>query len=1311
MHLHTEYSFLDGFTKVWDTPSKEPGTLIKRLKEIDQHVCAITDHGSISGWVRFNKACNVGEIKPIFGCEGYFCNDINIKGLSEEKKLEYTRGVTNVSDKKKIIKGIERQLGLSRRSHFCVWAMNETGIYEIQKTLSIASTKGFYYKPRWDFKMIQAMKNCIFSSACMGGILGYQLVNVVDKKEGTENWVTYYKNAWEEASKWVAALGDRFYIELMPIDMPSQTIINKAMYKIAQDLNITCIMTNDSHYPNPEDWEAHDVLLALQSFRLEELLTKDVLNDPNRMRYQAHDLYIKDRKTMIDDFVKRNPTFNRNQADIFCDNTLVLGDRCNAHPIKKSMIMPKLSIPKEYNNDLIAYFKQLIKIGWNKKIVPYVPKEKWQEYKERLKYEMNDIIKQGFTPYFILVNHLMKWTDSQGIARGPARGSSAGSLVAYLLSMTMVDPIPHKLLFSRFIDPNRTDFPDVDMDFEDARRHEVVQYFINTYGKNNVAILGNNMTFKARMALADVARMFKVNLNETRKVSELVVQRSGADSRLSFCLEDTFNQHEFAKAYRDKYPKVCKIASQLEGLVKSVGTHAAAVVIGDGNIYKYTGVRKSAKKDVLFPITTIDKHDAEDIGLLKMDVLGLNTMTIINEINKLIQLRHGKKIDLESLCRDVSYHGGDKDVYKEFAEAHTTGIFQFMSPGLTRLAHQMKIDKFSEISDATALHRPGPIHSGAMNNYPAYKFGKAKAEHFEHPIIKKWTDDTYGLVIYQEQVMQIVRELGDFDWAQTNTVRKVMSKSGGAEYFMKNFWPTWRDSCKKKGMEEKLALKAFHRIMSFGSWAFNLSHSVSYALVSYISMWFKVHYPLEFVTAYLNYVNDTGGEKIKDMIREAHRMGIEIREPDINLSGVKFVISDKAIVAGLSDIKHVGEKAVEAIVAAQPFTDIIDFIKRVNSRSCNKRTVEHLVMGGAFDSFSYNKKKLLEHLEEINQLGKKGNEAKLSQARALLDTCMGDEELTEQEEAQMKSNVSPIQVGKHITEYYADVIAKFGKHIKVVKLKDIIIDEGEQQKGYERIRKEIVYVYGLVTQIDLKRLSQEVKEIIDKEKEQRYALTNLEDETDFCVTSFRGKIYEKYEQQLFSYKNKVVLIRGSVNVGFKKIYVEELWTLDELRAHINSSLKPYNFRLNYLFQHPLHTYFSKLGGIDTIRRKFKCKALKEIVDLQGEHSYWTIVIIKQISPFKIKKVDSKYYGKRYYRIYVEDDTYSGSLMIYPGDKSFKNKMYDLIGVYKSHEAVMMFIQKDLKFKTNMTSSMTISMDKRLEWKDLFMRKFQFKKKG
>ena len=1325
LHVHSEFSFLDGFIRVWDDAAKKPGIFIQRLKDIGQKSIAITDHGSTAGWVRWHKACTKNDIVPIMGVEGYYCDDITVRGLPEDLKIKAIRGLKSKKEQNAAVKKTERKLGLAKRAHFTCWAMNEEGLYEILKSMSIASVDGFYYRPRWDFNMIKNMKNCLFGTACPGGILNYYLnyeVEVLGKKVDKAVFDTAGEKAIIELGKWKKELGDRLYVEIQALDWNKVQSYTLFSLMVANKLKIPVYMSNDCHYVNREDNETHDILLALGAAY--KSTNKDVLNDPNRLRYDMKDLFIKSRKEMFDSFRKwhkRVDIYSDEKINSWLDKTVEIGERCHHGINKKNMIMPNLVLPdfprpnkcKDEQKDYLLY---LVNEGWKRKIIPYVKKENWPKYKEQLQYELKEIMRQGFTPYFILVNDLMRWVDQQGIARGPARGSSAGSLVAYLCDITMIDPIPHKLLFSRFIDPNRSDFPDVDMDFEDWRRREIITYFVDKYGIDNVSALGNNMLYKPKFALKDVARLYNVPLWEVNKLTNLVVERSGADSRLSFCLFDTFKQFEFAKDFAKKYPEVVRHAINLEGRVSRTGTHAAGVVIADGDIRKYSALRRDNKNPDLL-VSTIDKHDAESIGLLKMDVLGLNTMAIIQEAKRLIKSNYNVDVGLEEMCRDVTYNGGDKKVYKEFAVGHTVGIFQFTTPGLTRLAMQVKIEKFSEISDCTALHRPSGIHSGSMAQYPALKSGKLGIEK-THPIVDNIIGETYGLPIYQEQVMRIVRELGNFDWAQTNDIRKVMSKSAGAEYFMTTYWPSFKEGAATHGVDEELALKVFKKIMTFGSWGFNLAHSVSYAFVSYMCMWLKVYYPTEFIVAYLNKLSEGEGyeDKIKGMLREAHRLGIEVIEPDINLSKIDFKIVDGKIVSGLYNIKNVGIKAIENIVENQPYDSILDFLKRIDFKKCNKRAIQNLFLAGVFRRFKPDVGKVVENIELLLKEAKKRTEKGYTGLDLRLKECIGGNQ-TEQEILQQKLKVSPISVGRHISTFYNDVTDRLSSHIKVTKLIDVEMDESVQkmdfskERDFNAIHRLEVNFVGLMGKPDLKRLSQESKEVIDSGMEKRYALANLEDDTDFIVLSFKEGVYTRYEQQLFDLENKVVLVQGVVNKGWKKCFVDRLFIMDDLRKYLNDGKKPFNFDYDYLFEHPLHRIFNKYGGIDVIRKKYGCKPLIDVTKLGDWKSIWTLGIIADIEVY-IGRPTSKIAGQKFYWVFFEDETFRGSFYVFPTDKRFKKMEKDILYCYENHLPFLLYVQRDLKFKEGDVNfkQVSISIDKQTAWGDQLIRMpFKFKK--
>jgi DNA polymerase III alpha subunit len=632
-----------------------------------------------------------------------------------------------------------------------------------------------------------------------------------------------------------------------------------------------------------------------------------------------------------------------------------------------------------------------------------------------------------------------------------------------------------------------------------------------------------------------------------------------------------------------------------------------------------------------------------------------------------------------------------------------------------------------EILDAEGEHQRNyfangfNVHnSGAMAQYSGLKHGSIKKDVSGHKIVAEETGYTYGLIIYQEQVMQVVRRLAGFDWAQTNEIRKVMSKTGGAEYFMTHYWPPFRDGCaSKNNVSEEDALKIFKRVMSMGSWCMNLSHAVSYAFVSYLCMWFKVKYPIEYCTAYLNYVNDTDGNNIKQMIGEINRLGIKLREADINKSGSKFIIDDGSIVASLSDIKNVGDKAVETVVANRPYKSLIDFLSKIDKRACNSRSVRNLIQAGAFDTFGYDVFKLLSGeekktmLDEIIKQVKKGTDKSLTAAKNIDAECRikGAKSYTDQQMAQMKINVTPVAVGKHISQYYDDVVSKFASHIRMTKLVEVELDESAQSdmQGVQRTTKRLdVNMVGLVTSIDLKRLSQEVKELIDKGEEERYALANMEDGSDFIVLSFKKGVYTRYEQQLFSFKNKVMMVKGTVNKGFKKCFVDKIFEMDKVREYMVNGRKPYNFDMDCYFQHPLERCFEKVGGVKKIKRKYGCINLKDVRLLGDGDSIWAMGIITDIQDFKLKKGDHA--GEKFHWAFFSDETFEASFMIFPGDKRFDVMKKDLFELYEKKLPFMLYIQRDMQFKEGdqQFKQVSLSLDKRISWDKIIKKPFTFK---
>jgi len=687
-------------------------------------------------------------------------------------------------------------------------------------------------------------------------------------------------------------------------------------------------------------------------------------------------------------------------------------------------------------------------------------------------------------------------------------------------------------------------------------------------------------------------------------------------------------------------------------------------------------------------------------------------LTIIKECKNLIKERHDIDIDLENL------EFNDKRIFKEFAAGNCMGIFQFENPGLIRLSQAVKIENFDEVMAVTALHRPGPLHGGQAARYPMRKINRkaGKDENvnkaMDHPIINELTKDTYGEILYQEQIMMIVRKLGGFDWHDTNDIRKCMSHSGGAEYFYRNYWEKFRDGCAKHDIKEGRANEIFKRMMTFGSWSFNLSHAASYGAVSYQCMWLKIYYPIEYLTAYLNKTTDE--KAIPKIVGEIRRMGIEIEEPDINNSGVKFIIKNEKIFCGLSNIKHVGENAIKEIINNQPYSDLIDFMKKVEKRKVNSRTIKSLLMAGCFRYLHKNTKTILELFDKLNKTMSKKKASAEEEARGILDAADGGlgEDFDEFEKISVRSSVTPVSVGKHACTFYHDFCKKFGKHIKLTKLIDYPMDPTAKRFGGSYNSNLInTYSIGILRSIDLKRISQEVKYIVASEDEFRYAICDFQDETDYSMLSLQSKQYKKYEDKLWDIKGKVVLVQGYFIYGVKKIYVIKMWVMDELMEAYENGTWKNDSEIRYLFRHPMNRIPN--NTYEKICTKYRVdKPYRIESKLEGE---WARVfgVITGFSGVAVRKKDSKYVGKIMYNFEINDGENGYSFYVMPWINHYDNIVKACVRYISNETPVIMplkigSIAGDKTIGSNI-KRINFDINYKASAKDLFIKTFKFKK--
>jgi len=950
LHCHNEFSLLDGFGSAEKFADK--------IKGNSQLGMALTNHGNVDGAMKFQNAFQAAGLIPIHGAELYIVKDINNKEKGDVRR------------------------------HIVTLVKNEIGWKNLLKMLTIANLEGFYYRPRISPKIL--LENCeglIITTACASSFLH-------------DEWG---KKLFKDLND---AIGNDLYAEIMPHNIEGQEDTNKLAISFAEKFNRKIIATNDCHYIGKDDEKVQEVLLAIQS--------KKKWKDPNRWRFEAHELYLKTREEMLLAFANQG-CYKRKFIENTLDNTIEIFDKCKDFRIPKVKVelptIPELSCG---NITSAQFIKKLCRIGIKNKIMSDPDKAKdIDKYIDRMNEELETIEKQGFIEYFLIVWEVINWCKLNDIMTGPGRGSAAGSLVCYLLNITKVDPIKFNLLFARFISPARIDLPDIDNDFQDNKRHLVVEHFQKIYGEYFVAGVSTFLTMKGKGALRDVARVFDVPLSDVNSACASIVTRSWGDFRSSFTIEDAFDTFEDGKKFKEKYPKVTDIAIKIEGQTRGKGQHAAAVCISSNDLRNGTRcnllygskIQSNGQKDLL---VNWDKHDIESFGLMKLDILGLNALTVLSESKNLIKKNHGVDVDYESIKLD------DKDVLQEFSKGNTTGIFQFNSLGLKKLCYELGIDDFKMLSHANALYRPGTLKSGMVDVFVARKRGLEKYKS-AHPIIEKLTKDTFGIILYQEQVMLFMYDLAGLGWKTADSVRKVVSKSQGEEQF-KKFKEIFVNGClNKKTLPREEAEKLWDDLSTFGTFAFNLSHSVAYSVISFWEMWLKVHYPNEFICASLTFGNDN---KKSSLVEEAIRLGLDVRPPKLGKSHSSlWIAKDNILYAPFIEIKGIGEATAIKLAGEG---------KRAHS-------------GGFFE---------LEEACHDENFGRFGN---------ILDDIKAgcDESISDEEAVKIKKYFN-FSLCKNPLSRYDSIMDVIKKGIKISRIKDVNWSERDYRYNY---------YFGEITQI------------------------------------------------------------------------------------------------------------------------------------------------------------------------------------------------------------------------------------------------------
>ncbi len=1049
--------------------------LVSSCKEMGMDSLAITDHGVMYGAVEFYKEAKKRGIKPIIGCEVYVAPGSRFERASGSNK-EY--------------------------SHLILLAMNNDGYKNLCKLVSIGFLEGFYYKPRIDYEILkQYSDGLICLSACLAGDIPRYLLN--GQKDKARELAKYLRDAFTK---------ERFYIELQDHGIEEQRRLNPMLIELAKDLDISLVATNDLHYVKKDDAPAQDALMCIQMLKY--------LDDPDRLRFATDEFYLKSPEEMSRLFENYpEATANTQKIADMCDITFEFGE----------MHMPEFIAPDGKDNT--EYLRQLCIEGLVKKMP-----EAGEEYKARLESELGIVASMGYIDYFLIVWDFIKYAKDKGIPVGPGRGSAAGSLVAYSLDITDIDPIKYKLLFERFLNPERISMPDIDIDFCYERRHEVIDYVVGKYGTDRVTQIITFGTMAAKAAIRDVGRVMQMPYGQVDKISKMVPNQLGITLEKALKINSELNA-----LYKqdEQVGQLIDLALKLEGLPRHASTHAAGVVISRLPVVEYVPLQKNDES-----ITTqYQMGELEDLGLLKMDFLGLRTLTVIKDTLDLIKSNKGIDIDLEKIDFE------DKDVYAMLARAETDGVFQLESGGIRSFLKELKPNTFEDIIVGISLYRPGP-----MEQIPRYLRGRnnpAKSE-YTHEKLKPILEVTYGCMVYQEQVMQIVRDIAGYSYGRSDLVRRAMAKKKASvmekerQYFVHGIVEDGKiivPGSIRNGVDEKSANMIFDEMMDFAEYAFNRSHSAAYGVVAYRTAWLKYHYPIEFMAALINSFLDNTS-KVREYVGTCNSMGIKVLPPDINKSMEKFAVEQDSIRFGLKAIKNVGINAVEEIVKKREqlgqYKNFNDFIDKIDLSVVSKRMIESAVKCGCFDSLGHKRSSIIAGYEKIINGAQKSKKDNIEGQVSLFDIGGNIENASESLPSineypqrtllSMEKEMTGIYISGHPLMEYKAVLDRIGTRTSQFKETDQITSNPAIRDG-KKIR-----IGGIIESI--RKRTTKTNSIM--------ASVTLEDLYGTLNFILFPNMLQKFSDLV--YEGSVVCIGGKISVKDEdeaEILVEEMFDLNE----------------------------------------------------------------------------------------------------------------------------------------------------------------------
>lgn len=1031
--------------------------MARKAKEFGQEAIALTDHGVMYGAVDFYRACKKEGIKPIIGCEVY---------VAPYGRTRFDKAHDKDSENR----------------HLVLLCKNEQGYKNLCYMVSMAFTEGFYYKPRVDLDLLKEHhEGLIASSACLAGEIPKQIMN------------GDYAKAKEYALLMQEIFGEgNFYLELQDHGIPEQKKANAGILRIHDETGIPMICTNDSHYVNPEDWEAHDILLCLQ--------TGKTVDEPNRMRYEPHNFYLRSTEEMV-------KLFDKYEGAI--ENTQKIADMCNFDFEFGNYHLPQFDVPDGYTAE--TYIRYLCQKGFDERYNGEHP-----EYQKQLDYELNMINKMGFNEYFLIVSDFVRYAKSIGVPVGPGRGSAAGSIVSYCLYITDVEPIRYSLYFERFLNPERVSMPDIDMDFGDTRREEVVDYVRRKYGADRVAQIVTFGTMAAKGAIKDVGRVLGMPYDSVAKIAKLI------PNDLHITIDKALEQVKELQTLYEQDASVTRlidIAKKMEGTPRNASMHAAGVVITKDPVYSYVPLAKN--NDAV--VCQYNMVLLEELGLLKMDFLALRNLTILDDAIRMV-FKEEDHFDINMIPLD------DQDVYKMLGDGNTGGVFQLESAGMTDVCVRLKPQSIEDLTAIVALYRPGPMDS--IPHFIECKHDPKKVT-YKHPLLEPILSNTYGVLVYQEQVIKTFQSLAGYSLGQADMVRRAMSKKKMKEIVKERETFLHGDperniaGCIANGVPESVGNAIYDEINAFANYAFNKAHAVCYAIVAYQTAWFKYHYPREYMASLLTSVLDTT-EKVTMYIGDAKEIGVEMLPPSVNHSKSSFTVEGDSIRFGLSAIKGIGIAVINALVKDREengdYTDLDDFCSRAVKYGCNKKVVENLIRAGACDEFPTNRRQMLMTYEAIldgtaNEL-KKNVEGQIDffsfgdEPKAAKTNYPDVEEFSKEELFNMERDVTGIYLSGHpMYEYRRDA-----QNLHAVPIIEVLNDFAEDVETPRFKDKTPASIAGIISDFALR----------STKKNTMMARFTLADETGSMPVVCFARSLDRFGYLLKD--GEPVLIRGKISV-------------------------------------------------------------------------------------------------------------------------------------------------------------------------------------